>query len=195
MKNLIKLFFTLVLMASTTSIFSQHTVSAAGQLGWAIPGGGGVGETEAYDVDGGLVWGADVLYHLGEGNLRVGIGYNAAILASVSGTLSAYGMTVGGAKGLYYLKTEGFSPYAGLTLGFSKLETPETSVNGTVTNPSEVGYGLGVMPTVGLDFGGFFISADYVLPLNIALKDDALEREGSIGYLGINLGYRYTFDF
>jgi len=188
-----------MILVGTFSIANaqDHQVSAAGQLGWALPGGAGVGEEaeDAYDVDGGLAYQGDVLYHLMDNKLRVGLGYTGTILASVSGTLSAYGMTTIGAKGLYYVKPEGFSPFGGLTLGVSTLETPETSINGQVTNPAEKGSGFAIQPTVGLAFGGFYISADYLIPTNIKLKDDPLNREGKIGYLAVNLGYRYTIDF
>lgn len=199
MKKIITLFFTIALVGSFTVINAQdHQVSVAGQLGWAIPGGSGVGEgaDAPYDVDGGIVYQADVLYHLMDGKLRAGIGYSGAILASVDSGLDAYGMTMYGLKGLYYMKPEGFSPFAGLSLGLMTLSTPEfTDGSGNVINPAEKGSALAIQPTVGLAFGGFYISADYLLPGNIKLENDNFEVEGKIGYLGVNLGYRYTFDF
>jgi hypothetical protein len=198
MKSFIKLFFTIALVGSFSIMNAQdHQISVAGQLGYAIPGGAGVGEgaDAAYDVDGGLVYQGDILYHLMDEKLRVGVAYSGAILASVDGNFDAYGMTIYGLKGLYYLKSEGFSPFGGLSLGLMTLSTPEfTDGSGQVINPAEKGSTIAIQPTLGLAFGGFYISADYVLPGNIKLKDDALNREGKIGYLGINLGYRYIFD-
>lgn len=186
----------LVTCFSTLSA-QDHNISISGQLGWALPGGDGVGEeeTDPYDVDGGLTYAADALYHFGDGKLRAGITYSAAILASVDSGLDAYGMSFYGLKGMYYLKNEGFSPFGGLSLGIAKLETPETSSGGQVINPSESGTSFAIQPTLGLAFGNFYISADYLLPSNIALDEDPFMREGKIGYLGINLGYRQPFSF
>lgn len=176
----------------------DHQVSASGQLGWAIPGGSGVGEAPegAYDVSGGISYSGDILYHLLEGKLRTGVSYTGAILANSNPLAEAYGMTVYGVKGLYYVKSEGFSPFGGLTLGLATLSTPETSVNGTVVSPSISGSALAIQPTIGLAFGGFYVSGNYLLPGNIKLEEnDVVLQEGKIGFLSINLGYRYVFDF
>lgn len=176
----------------------DHQVSVGGQLGWAIPGGSGVGEAPegAYDVSGGISYSADVLYHLMEGKLRTGVSYTGAILANSNPLAEAYGMTVYGVKGLYYVKNEGFSPFGGLTLGLATLSTPETSVNGTVVSPSISGSALAIQPTLGLAFGNFYVSGNYLLPGNIKLEEnDVVLQEGKIGFLSINLGYRYVFEF
>ena len=174
----------------------DHQISVAGQLGYAIPGGSGVTEDGEYDVDGGLVYQADILYHLMDGKLRAGIGYSGAILASVDSGVDAYGMTMYGLKGLYYLNSEGFSPFAGLSIGLMTLSTPEfQDGDGNVLVPAIKGSALAIQPTVGIAFGGFYISADYLLPGNIELDLSTTTMEGKIGCLGINLGYRYTFDF
>ena len=195
MKIFIKLFFTIALVGPFSIMNAQdHQISVAVQLGYALPGGSGVAEDGAYDVDGGFAYHADILYHLMGSKLRAGLAYSGAILASVDSGIDAYEMTMYGVKGLYYLNPEGFLPFVGLSLGFMTLSTPEFGDgNGGVLVPAITGSALAIQPTVGIAFGGFYISADYLLPGNIELELST-PVEGNIGYLGINLGYRYTFD-
>ena len=185
----IALIFALSLWALSAS---AQTISASGQIGWIIPGGSGVNE-ENYDVGGGLNIAVDALYHLGdEGKLGVGIGYYTGILAG--GSLDAFGMRVIGVKGLYELKSEGFTPYFGLTIGAASLETPETSINGMVVSESSSATGLGLVPQIGIKFGGgFYIAGDYVVPTNFDIEE--IMATGSVGGLIISLGYRYKFNF
>lgn len=188
-----------ILFACTQHLTAQdHQISVGANLGWTIPGGSGVGEAPegAFDVSGGIAYAGDVLYHLMDGKLRAGISYGGAILANSNPLAEAYGMTVVGLKGLYFVKEEGFSPFGGLTLGLATLSTPETSINGVVVNPAIKGSTIAIQPTLGLAFGGFYISADYLLPGNIKLEEnDVVLQEGKIGYLALNLGYRYNFEF
>jgi len=171
-----------------------QTVSLAGQLGWIIPGGSGV-DSINYDVGGGIAYMGDVLYHLGEedeAKIGVGLGYYGAILAG--GIFDAYGLSLVGVKGVYELNPSGFTPFFGLTLGLSKLETPEISVNGTVTSPSNSASGFGLAPQVGIKFGGgFYLAGDYIVPTNY--KIDEINKDGGVGGLLISLGYRRKFSF
>lgn len=188
----------MLIIAGTQLSAQDHEISISGQLGWAIPGGSGVGEAPdgAFDVSGGLSYTGDVMYHLMEGKLKTGVSYTSAILANSNPLQEAYGMTVYGVKGLYYLKPEGFSPFGGLALGLATLSTPETSVNGVVVSEAISGSRIAIQPTIGLAFGGFYISANYLLPGNIKLEEnDVVLQEGSIGFLSANIGYRYSFGF
>jgi len=183
------LFFTLCLGLAISA--QGQKISASGQLGWIIPGGGGVDSTN-YDVSGGINYAVDALYHLGEeGNLGVGLGYYAGILSG--GLLSDnYGLTVVGVKALYMLNPEGFSPFAGLTIGAAKLATPEITIN-NVALPVNSASGLGLVPTVGLSFGGVYLALDYVIPTNYDIPE--IERTGGVGGMIISLGYRRAFEF
>lgn len=195
MKKNVLLIFALGIFMSMTAFAQDHTVSIAGQLGWSSPGGDGVGEEAGkIDVDGGLSYGADVLYHLMDGKLGVGLAYTGTILASVDSNLDAFGMTVIGAKGLYSLKSDGFTPFAGLTLGMMKLSTPEfKDGNGNVLVASKSGSAFAIQPTLGLSFGGFYMAVDYLVPGKITI--DGTTAENAIGHLTYNLGYRRAFQF
>jgi hypothetical protein len=127
----------------------DHQISLSGQLGWTIPGGSGVGDAPegAFDVSGGIVYSGDAVYHLMDGKLRTGFMYSGTIIANSNPLAEAYGMTVYGVKGLYYLNDEGFSPFAGLSLGLGTLSTPETTINGTVVSSSISGSALAIQPT------------------------------------------------
>lgn len=189
--------FALCLSVGFTSIFAQ-AVSASGQLGWAVPGGDGVSD-EAGDLnlDGGLTYGIDVLYHFHE-KIGAGIVFNRSVLAGAGGgDIDLFGLRVIGAKGLFTLNPDSdFTPFAGLTLGLSQLLTPEYSVTvGTETTVIEeqTGSTFAIMPEVGLSFKGVFLSAQYLIPGKYKI-DDVFEGEKGLGILGINVGYRYVFD-
>ena len=186
-------------MLPTMSLVGQSVVSVGGSLGWAIPGGSGVSEkAEDLNLDGGLTYTGDILYHI-KPNLGVGIGYTGSILAGGGeGDIDLFGMRVIGAKARYALKAEGFTPYASLTLGLAQLLTPELSVTDgtgqTVVVPENNGSGLGIMPEIGLGFGAFFINAQYIVPTKFTVEEAQI-KDKAVGTLNIGLGYRYNFEF
>lgn len=186
-------------LLSTMTLVGQKVVSVGGSLGWAIPGGSGVSEkAEDLNLDGGLTYTGDVLYHI-KPNLGVGIGYTGSILAGGGeGDIDLFGMRVIGAKARYTLKEEGFTPYASLTLGLAQLLTPELTVTDatgkTVVVPENNGSGLGIMPEIGLSFGAFFINAQYIVPTKFTVEEAQI-KDKSVGTLNIGLGYRYNFEF
>ncbi len=186
-------------MLSAMSLVGQKVVSAAGFLGWASPGGSGVSDkAEDLNLNGGLTYTGDVLYHI-KPNLGVGLGYTGSILAGAGdGDIDVFGMRLIGAKARYTLKPEGFTPYASLTLGLVQLLTPELTItdgSGSTTVVKETnGSGFGIMPEIGLSFGGFFIGAQYILPAKFTIEE-AQVNDKALGSLNIGLGYRYTFEF
>lgn len=177
---------------------NAQQLSGAVQLGWSIPGGGGVSdEPEDLNLDGGLTYGVDVLYHFTE-SLGVGLVLNRSILAGAGGgDIDIFGMRIFGVKGHWRLKQDGFSPYGALTLGAAQLLTPEltiTDVNGTTNLIEELtATGLGIMPEVGVHFGNFFINAQYMVPVQYTIEEVLIEDAG-VGLLNINVGYRYYLD-
>ena len=178
------------------SAFAQD-FSVAGNLGWAIPGGSAIGDAaEDLNLQGGLTWSADALYHLTP-EFGVGLTYVSSALAGAGGgDIDIFGMRLIGAKGLYRLKDEGFSPYGGLSLGFAQLLTPEFSISSggeTTVIPEKNGGGFGIMPELGIAIGGFQISASYLVPTKYTIEDVVTDK--SVGTLNINLGYRYNFGF
>lgn len=191
MKKLL-VFFAFALF--TTSMYSQ--ISVSGQLGWILPGGGGVGDgVNQYDVKGGLVYEVDALYHLNEDDPKLGVGveYLGAILGGEGIITDNYGLTFYGIKGHYRLNPGGFSPYAGLSVGLATLATPEYTING-VTIASLKGSGLGLKLEAGLDIKGFLLGIDYMLPTGFKIEENGVTlADGSVGGLIISLGWRQSF--
>jgi len=181
---------------SATSLFAQD-FSISANLGWAVPGGSGVSDDpEDLNLNGGLTISADALYHLSP-EFGVGLNYLSSALAGAGGgDVDIFGMRFIGAKALYRLKDEGFSPYGGLSLGLSQLLTPEYSITSggeTTVIPEQTGSGFGIVPELGIAFGRFQISAAYLLPTKYTIDDVIADK--SVGTLNINLGYRYNFGF
>ncbi len=198
MRSYLKLFLVLNLVFGSLLAVGQNKdlrFSLSGQLGWAVPQGDGVGEEVGQiDVDGGLTYAVDGLYHIMDNKLGVGLNFGSSILASVDDGLDAFGFSVIGAKGVYFLNPDKFTPFFGLTLGVATLSTPEVSVNGEVTSPSEKGSTFAIQPSIGIMFkGGFFLSADYMIPGKVTVDNTGIEDQ-AIGTLNINLGYRYIID-
>jgi len=193
-----KLLSTIAIIAMTSmSVLFGQSISAAASLGWTIPGGSGVSDDpQDLNLNGGLGYNVDVLYHLTE-QIGVGIGYNASILAGATsqgaGDFNLYGTRLIGVKGLWRMKEDGFSPFGGLTLGLAQLETPEVSSGGTVILASERASGFGIMPELGISFGGVFLSANYIVPVNYNIEGRIEDK--ALGGLNINVGYRRNFDF
>ncbi len=197
MKKLI--LFSALFFAGFASLSAQdHTISASAQLGWSVPGGSGVSDNpEDLNLDGGIEYGLDLLYHIKE-NIGVGLVLNRSVLAGAGGgDIDLFGARFIGAKGLWMMKPEGFSPFAGLSLGVSQLLTPEwsyTDADGVVQVQEEMtGSGFGIMPEAGLRFGKFFISAQYVVPVSYTIENIITDK--SLGILNINLGWRQPFSF
>lgn len=199
-----KIFSTIIIAFafSLGSLFAQD-FSISANLGWAIPGGSGVGdEIEDLNLNGGLTISGDLLYYVTP-NIGVGLNYASSALAGASteegviGDIDLYGMRFIGAKGMYRLKDEGFTPYGALSLGLAQLTTPGYTISSGGSEPVVVeeqkGGGFGIIPEVGIQIGGFQISAFYLLPTKYSIENVITDK--SVGTLNINLGYRYNFGF
>jgi len=174
------------------SVAAQQ-ISVAGQLGWSVPGGAGVSdEPEDLNLDGGLTLGLDAIYHFTE-KLGVGIVLNrSGLVGSGGGDIDLFGLRLFGVKGHFRLKDEGFTPYGALTLGLAQLNTPELTINGDLIE-SQTGNGFGIMPEVGLQFGGVFIGAQYMVPVKYTIEEVEIDKK-ALSLININIGYRYTFN-
>ena len=168
-------------------------ITAGGQIGWASPKGGsfvdGNGEKMA---GGGLAIDVDVLYHFEKYDykLAAGITYNTSILLGISDgdnlNVGLYGLSLYGLKGMYRFSRGSVTPYVSLSTGLSQFGTPEISDGtGEVLQEAENSFSLGLKPEVGVDLGGFILSAGYVVPMKYSITDR------SAGALQISLGYRY----
>lgn len=98
-----------------------------------------------------------------------------------------------GAKGMYELKAEGFTPFFGLTLGVASLTPPMITVNGIVTNQPIRVNGLGLVPQLGIKLGfGLYLAADYFVPTNFDIVENGTI--GSVGGIMISGGFRFKLD-
>jgi hypothetical protein len=193
MKNFLSIIAGVLLFSN---IVTAQELSVSGNVGWASPKGGGISDAAGdLNLDGGLVYSADALYML-KPTLGVGLQYSSAILAGAGGgDVDLFGLRVIGAKGYWALKEEGFSPYAGLTLGLAQLLTPELTItqNGqTSVIPETNGSGFGIMPELGLRFGGFILGVQYTVPTKFTIEEVGItdKAAGSLNYV---LGYRKNF--
>jgi len=193
MKNLFKTICLSFLLLSFFQSNAQTLVSGGVTVGFASPQGSGVGESAGLiDVDGGLSYAVQGYYHPSDFNLGLGLFYGSTILASVDTSIDAFGMTVIGASARYNLNEEGFTPFGSLALGLMQLSTPSVSSGGTVLVESRKGSAFAIQPTIGLSFGGFQLSVDYLLPGNITI--DGVTSDNKIGYLSYNLGYIHQLE-
>lgn len=197
---LISLCFALSLCLSNQ--LSAQMISGATHLGWSVPGGSGVSDQpEDLNLQGGLVWGADLLYHINE-NLGAGLLYNTSFLAGTGGDsgvfgIEAFGFRMIGLKGFYQLRSEGFTPFASLSLGVTRLRSPEvtlTDVDGnTLNTDSFQSISIGIMPELGIRVRGFYIATQYVVPVGYQIPE-IFEGKKALGTFNINIGYRYVLD-
>jgi len=188
MKNLLRVFSLSVFLLSFYGASAQTLVSGGATFGYASPNGSGVGETAGLiDVDGGISYSLLGYYHPSDFKLGFGVHVSASVLASVDTGLDAYGLAVYALSTRYNLKEEGFTPFASLGVGLMQLSTPSVSSGGVVLVEAKKGSALAIQPTVGLSFGGFQLSVDYLVPGKITI--DGVTADNKIGYLTYNLGY------
>jgi hypothetical protein len=179
---------------------NAQAISINGQFGWSIPNG----EAFTYDEDagsfkGGLGFTGDILYHFAghDNKLAAGLAYNGAVIfggGSSDGSLSLglYSLELFGVKGYYNFFKSKVTPFASLSLGVSRLSTPDVKSGDELIAEGVKSYGLGVAPEIGVKFGGFTISGLYYPPMKY--KTWSTQKE-TAGQLQILLGYRYVINF
>lgn len=178
-------------------------ISVSGQLGYAGPQGDAFKDPVSGEkqTSFGIGYDADVLYMLEsmDNKLSVGLMYfGSALFGSESSTgidIGIYGLSLYGVKGQYRMlePDRKVSPYGSLGLGLSQFSTPDVTV-GTSTVEGESAYSLGLRPEVGLDLGGFLLSAAYMVPMKYTVDSSTGSFDGTAGALSISIGYRYTID-
>ena len=195
--KLIRLFLAVMLLAPC-ALFSQG-ITIGGQFGWAVPQGKAFERaTGEKGTKGGLAFDFDVLYHFDnvlDGKLAAGLTYNTSILFGVSNSdgldISLYGLSLYGVKGLYKFIDNDIYPYAALSVGLSQLSTPEYSDGaGNVLVASKTAFSFGLRPEIGVNFGGFNISAGYLLPMPYDIS--GINR--AAGALQISIGWKHLID-
>jgi hypothetical protein len=203
MKNLkFSLMFALLILLAGNS-FGQD-FSYSGVLGYAKPQGNAFTDAAGNKLSSfGISYEADVLYYQGllDGKLGLGLTYVGSVLFGKTGSgtldIGVYGLSLYGVKGLYRLRDvdNTFSPYGAMGLGVSVFETPEMSSGSTVIIPADRSFSLGIRPELGLEIGGFVISASYFVPMNYDVKSALGSFKGSAGAFTIGLGYRGYLSF
>jgi hypothetical protein len=189
--------FVLLSLFFVSSSYAQK-VSFSGALGWSIPQGEAFSYDEGSGGKGGLGYTADILYHFEkfDNKLAAGLVYNGAIVAG-GGTsnealnIDMYGLGLYGVKGYYRFFNSKVSPYAALSTGLSRLETPEVTSGDEVVSEGGSTFSLGLAPEIGIELGGFTISAMYLVPMKYETWSTEKETAGS---LQISLGWRFGID-
>jgi len=195
MRNFLKVAITVCGLIAFTSANAQVPISFAGQIGYASPQGSWFkGEDGEKSSKFGIGIDFDILYHLEqfENKLGVGVTYNSSFLFSTADGIGLYGLGLYGVKGHYRFFNSTCSPYGALSLGLGHFATPEITMtdwdgNETVVAKSENAFSFGIRPEIGVELGGFIISAGFIIPMKYSLYDV----KNSAGALQINIGYRY----
>ena len=191
----ISILFVVILMGTIGTISAQ-SLSFSGQFGWSIPQGKAF---EAVDgvkaTKGGLAYSIDALYMLPILDEKLGAGLTLkGDLLFGSGDFGLSSLSLYGVKGYYKFFDSKVTPYAALSLGLSQYGTPEVTLSDLDGNEigkieAVKGSGFGIMPEVGVQFGGFFIAANYLVPMKYKIEDIKTE---SVGSLAISIGYRFN---
>lgn len=195
-----KKFTILFAFISLIFVFSANAqrISIGGFVGYASPQGDAFTYDEGSGGKGGFGYSVDILYHLSQfdNKLAVGLVYNDALLVGGGSTdnnidLDMYLLGIRGVKGLYRFFDSKVSPYGAVSAGASRLEVPEVTSDGQVIAEGGSTYAFGVAPEIGVELGGFTISAMYLLPMKYETWGDQKESAGSIQF---SIGWRGGFD-
>jgi hypothetical protein len=73
------------------------------------------------------------------------------------------------------------------------MSTPDVTVGTDVTKGGRA-YSLGLRPEIGLDLGGFLISASYFVPMKYKIESPTGDFDGTAGAFNISIGYRHYMD-
>ncbi|HKK60393.1 MAG TPA: outer membrane beta-barrel protein [Salinivirga sp.] len=173
-------------------------ISISGHVGYSSPQGDAFTYDEGSGGKGGFGYSVDILYHLPQfdNKLAVGLIYNDALLVG-GGTsdsnvdLDMYLLGIRGVKGQYRFFDSKVSPYGAVSLGASRLEVPEVTSNDEVIAEGGSTYAFGIAPEIGVELGGFVISAMYLVPMKYETWGSD---EDSAGSFQISIGWRGGFD-
>lgn len=181
----------LIIAPFSFNLYSQ-SLKIGGQLGYANPQGSMFESAGEKLAKGGVSLDLDAMYYMEkfESKLGFGFNYNGSLLFGQSTSsgfdIGLYGLSLYGVKVNYQFFNTKVTPYVSLSTGLAQLSTPEIKDgNGNVLSKSEKSFAFGLRPEVGLDLGGFIISAGYIVPMKYDINNK------SAGVLQISLGIRY----
>jgi len=196
-KILLKVAITVCSLAAFASANAEVPISFAVQFGYTAPQGSWFKGDKGSDfAKFGLGGDIDVLWHLEQFDYKLGVGvtFNSALmfygdLDNFSDT-GFYGLSLYGIKGQWRFFNSKVSPYGALSLGLSRFATPDYTMNGKVVVEGQSAFGFGIRPEVGVEFGVFFLSAGYLIPMKYSVYE-GMDSE-SAGNLQINMGLRFS---
>ncbi len=192
-KILLKIAITVCGLVAFTSANAEAPISFALQFGYAAPQGSAFEGEDLTKV--GLGGDIDVLYHFEQLDYKLGVGltYNTSFMFcgdfDYFSDLGLFGSSLYGVKGQWRFFNSKVSPYGALSLGLSQFSTPDVTISGFGQEQvieGESAFSFGIRPEVGVEFGVFFLSAGYLIPM----KYSAFEE--SAGNLQINMGFRVS---
>ena len=194
-KILLRITITVCSLVAFTSANAEAPISFAFQFGYAAPQGSWFKGEKGEDLSKfGLGGDIDVLYHLEQLDYKLGVGvtYNTSLMfcgdLDYFSDLGFYGLSLYGVKGQWRFFNSTVSPYGALSLGLSQFSTPDYTVNDEVVVKGKSAFSFGIRPEIGVEFGVFFLSASYLIPMKYSIY----EASESAGNLQINMGLRFS---
>ena len=202
------LFGALLLGLFIPAISSAQTFSLSGQVGYAGPQGDAFKDpvTDEKQSSFGIGYDFDAMYYLEsfDEKLSVGLMFSGNALfgknSSDAFDIGIYGLSLYGVKSQYRFldRDNTFSPYGALGLGLSQFSTPDVTISdasgSSTVVEGERAFSFGLRPELGLEIGGFLVSAAYFVPMKYTIESDTGNFDGSAGTLNISIGYRYYFE-
>ena len=194
-KNFLKIAITVCGLAAFTLANAQTPISFAIQGGYTAP--------QVKDGDGlskvGFGGDVDVLYHLEQLDNKLGVGLTCQGALMFIGDFDDfsntgfYGLSLYGAKGHWRFFDSKISPYGALSLGLSRFATPDwKDDDGKVLVKGKNAFGFGIRPELGVEFGVFFLSAGYMIPMKYTFKEGGNENSQTVGSFQFNIGLRFS---
>jgi hypothetical protein len=188
------LIIVLVFSAFGNAAFAQK-ISLGGQFGYAKPLGKSFENSNGGDMASfGLCVDVDVLYHFEKLSNKLGLGltYNSSFLFGASTNdnleIGIYSLNLYGVKAQYKFFATKVTPYFSLSTGYANFSTPEiTDDKDNVISKGENAGGFGCRPELGLNLGGFVMSAAYFVPMEYSIT------KATAGSFQVSLGFRKNF--
>jgi len=140
----------------------------------------------------------DALYYLKQFDYKLGIGVTinySLLLSDRFGDIELYELGLYGIKGQWRFLNSKISPYVAFSFGLTQFTTPKIPMGNGVAVKIEDALNVGIRPETGVEFGAFFLSAGYIIPMTYSIKGGKYsinEINNSAGALQINLGIRIS---
>jgi len=203
-KILLKVAITVCGLVAFASANAGVPISFAFQGGYTAPQFKQKGfEDVNYDAKLGIGGDFDVLYHLEQLDNKLGVGLTCQGALIFIGDFDDfsntgfYGLSLYGAKGQWRFFNSKVSPYGALSFGLSRFATPDwKNDDGKIITKGKNAFGFGARPELGVEFGVFFLSAGYMIPMKYTFKETlggkTYEDSYNVGSFQFNMGLRFS---